>query len=88
MGHDVEAATVMGQLRSALHSLALEGADPAQVLTRLDAYLQSLDITLRLLAQRIKQLTGQIDPLEVWPNGRLQPSSSETLSCSMGVANR
>ena len=42
MGHDVEAATVMGQLRSALHSLALEGADPAQVLTRLDAYLQSL----------------------------------------------
>ncbi|TPQ15792.1 SpoIIE family protein phosphatase [Streptomyces sporangiiformans] len=42
MGHDVEAATVMGQLRSALHSLALEGAGPAQVLTRLDAYLQSL----------------------------------------------
>ncbi|MFF0000168.1 SpoIIE family protein phosphatase [Streptomyces avermitilis] len=42
MGHDVEAATVMGQLRSALHSLAMEGAGPAQVLTRLDAYLQSL----------------------------------------------
>ncbi|MFE3030940.1 SpoIIE family protein phosphatase [Streptomyces canus] len=42
MGHDVEAATLMGQLRSALHSLALEGAAPAQVLTRLDAYLQSL----------------------------------------------
>ncbi|MGI5194647.1 SpoIIE family protein phosphatase [Streptomyces sp. CA-288835] len=43
MGHDVEAATVMGQLRSALHSLAMEGAGPAQVLTRLDAYLQSLE---------------------------------------------
>ncbi|MDF3147506.1 fused response regulator/phosphatase, partial [Streptomyces sp. T21Q-yed] len=42
MGHDVEAAIVMGQLRSALHSLAMEGADPAQVLARLDAYLQSL----------------------------------------------
>ncbi|MFF0083500.1 SpoIIE family protein phosphatase [Streptomyces canus] len=42
MGHDVEAATLMGQLRSALHGLALEGACPAQVLTRLDAYLQSL----------------------------------------------
>ncbi|MDC0767221.1 SpoIIE family protein phosphatase [Streptomyces sp. HD] len=42
MGHDVEAATVMGQLRSALHSLAMEGAGPAQVLARLDAYLQSL----------------------------------------------
>jgi len=32
----------MGQLRSALHGLALEGAGPAQVLARLDAYLQSL----------------------------------------------
>ncbi|WP_328430721.1 fused response regulator/phosphatase [Streptomyces sp. NBC_00443] len=42
MGHDVEAAIVMGQLRSALHSLAMEGASPAQVLARLDAYLQSL----------------------------------------------
>lgn len=42
MGHDVDAATAMGQLRSALHSLALEGAGPAQVLARLDAYLQSL----------------------------------------------
>ena len=42
MGHDVEAATVMGQLRSALHSLAMEGAGPAQVLARLDAFLQSL----------------------------------------------
>ncbi|MET7690527.1 SpoIIE family protein phosphatase [Streptomyces sp. NPDC005483] len=42
MGHDVAAATVMGQLRSALHSLAMEGAGPAQVLARLDAYLQSL----------------------------------------------
>ncbi|TQK44323.1 response regulator receiver domain-containing protein [Streptomyces sp. SLBN-118] len=42
MGHDVEAATVMGQLRSALHSLAMEGAGPALVLARLDTYLQSL----------------------------------------------
>lgn len=42
MGHDVEAAIVMGQLRSALHSLAMEGAGPARVLARLDAYLQSL----------------------------------------------
>jgi serine phosphatase RsbU (regulator of sigma subunit) len=43
MGHDVEAATIMGQLRSALHGLALEGAGPAQVLTKLDAYLQTLE---------------------------------------------
>jgi CheY-like chemotaxis protein len=43
MGHDVEAATVMGRLRCAQQSLALEGASPAQVLAKLDAYLQSLD---------------------------------------------
>ncbi|WP_369275594.1 SpoIIE family protein phosphatase [Streptomyces sp. R11] len=42
MGHDVEAAIVMAQLRSALHSLAMEGDGPAQVLARLDAYMQSL----------------------------------------------
>ncbi|WP_432199026.1 SpoIIE family protein phosphatase [Streptomyces sp. bgisy027] len=42
MGHDVDAAIVMGQLRSALHSLAMEGAGPAEVLARLDAYLQSI----------------------------------------------
>ncbi|MFJ8636949.1 SpoIIE family protein phosphatase [Streptomyces sp. NPDC093568] len=42
MGHDVDAAIVMGQLRSALHSLAMEGAGPAQVLARLDGYLRSI----------------------------------------------
>ncbi|MBV9026961.1 MAG: SpoIIE family protein phosphatase [Streptomycetaceae bacterium] len=43
MGHDVEAATMMGQLRTALHGFALEGAAPAQVLARVDAYLRALD---------------------------------------------
>jgi signal transduction histidine kinase/CheY-like chemotaxis protein len=43
MGHDADAATVMGRLRSVLHGLALEGAGPAEALTKLDAYLQTLD---------------------------------------------
>ncbi len=43
MGHDADAATVMGRLRSVLHGLALEGADPAEALAKLDAYLCALD---------------------------------------------
>ena len=49
---------------------------------------RAIRITLSLLAQRIKQLTGQIDWWTFWPYGRLQPSLSETLSCSMGMGNR
>lgn len=36
MGHDVEAAAAMSQLRSALRAYALEGGSPASVLERLD----------------------------------------------------
>lgn len=43
MGHDVDAAIVMGGLRSALHTYALEGATPSEVLARLDAHFRSLD---------------------------------------------
>jgi signal transduction histidine kinase/serine phosphatase RsbU (regulator of sigma subunit)/FixJ family two-component response regulator len=44
MGHDVDAATVMGRLRPALHGFALDTPDPARVLARLDTYLRSLDV--------------------------------------------
>ncbi|MGN6161367.1 MAG: PP2C family protein-serine/threonine phosphatase [Marmoricola sp.] len=37
VGHGFEAAIVMGRLRSALRSYALEHKDPAEILTRLDA---------------------------------------------------
>lgn len=43
MGHDVDAAIVMGSLRSALHTYALEGATPSEVLARLDAHCRALD---------------------------------------------
>jgi len=36
VGHGLRAAVVMGRLRSALRAYALEGADPAAVLTKLD----------------------------------------------------
>ncbi|MFI0776763.1 SpoIIE family protein phosphatase [Streptomyces sp. NPDC021212] len=44
MGHDVDAATVMGRLRSTLRGFALDGASPGVLLGKLDAYLRSLDV--------------------------------------------
>ncbi|MGY0056460.1 SpoIIE family protein phosphatase [Streptomyces sp. LZ34] len=44
MGHDVNAATVMGRLRPALRGFALDRASPGALLAKLDAYLRSLDV--------------------------------------------
>jgi Stage II sporulation protein E (SpoIIE) len=42
VGHDLGAATAMGQLRSATRALLLEGHDPATVLERLDVFATSI----------------------------------------------
>ena len=45
MGHDIDAAAAMGQLRSMLRTIAFEHAsEPADVLRRVDNALQGLDI--------------------------------------------
>ena len=44
MGHDVDAAASMGQLRSVLRSYAYEGGAPSQVLLGLDRLVQALDM--------------------------------------------
>jgi PAS domain S-box-containing protein len=41
-GHGLEAATVMGQLRLALHAYALEGHPPDTVVSNIDALMQQL----------------------------------------------
>ena len=43
MGRGVRAAAIMGQLRAALRSYALEGHRPAEVLSRLDVLVQTFD---------------------------------------------
>jgi hypothetical protein len=45
MGHGLGAATLMGHLRSALRAYALDGSPPVDVLTRLDGYLEHLDLS-------------------------------------------
>lgn len=44
MGHDVQAAAAMGQLRSVVRSYAWEGTAPALVLDRLDRLVQGFDM--------------------------------------------
>jgi len=43
-GHGIEAAAAMGRLRNALRACAVEGTDPAEVVTRLDRLMNPLDI--------------------------------------------
>ncbi|MET0144207.1 MAG: SpoIIE family protein phosphatase [Ilumatobacteraceae bacterium] len=43
VGHGLEAATVMGQLRSAARALLLEGCDPAAMLEGLDRFAATVD---------------------------------------------
>lgn len=43
MGHDLRAATIMGQLRLALQAYALDGYAPADVMDRADRLLQRID---------------------------------------------
>lgn len=43
MGHGLKAATVMGRIRAALRAFAMTGDDPADVLMRLDQYLQHFE---------------------------------------------
>lgn len=45
VGHGLKAAALMGQLRTALHSYALEDHSPAQTLQLVDRYMRSLSET-------------------------------------------
>ena len=51
MGHDLEAAAAMGQLRSVLRSYAYEGSSPSVVLDRLDRLVQ--DFAMAQLATAV-----------------------------------
>jgi sigma-B regulation protein RsbU (phosphoserine phosphatase) len=52
-GKGLSAAAAMGQVRAALHAYALEDADPARVLTRLDGFVSAMDITATALFMTI-----------------------------------
>jgi serine phosphatase RsbU (regulator of sigma subunit) len=57
MGHDVEAAATMSQLRASLRSFAAEGGDPAWTIERLSGFLDLFQI-----AAIVTVIYGVLDP--------------------------
>jgi PAS domain S-box-containing protein len=74
-GHDLAAATTMGQLRSMLRALAYDDADPAAVLTRLDRLAIDLQITsfTSLLYGRLHHDPGTARTDLTWSNAGHPP---------------
>jgi serine phosphatase RsbU (regulator of sigma subunit) len=56
MGHDLAAASAMAQIRAALRAYAIDGRPPAQVITRLSALVDTLD-----LVQLVTVVYGVLD---------------------------
>ena len=79
MGRGVRAAAIMGQLRAALRGYALEGLPPAELLTRLDAFVEAsgephlstcLYATYHPVSCRLSiAAAGHLPPLVVAPDG-------------------
>ncbi len=60
IGHDLEAAAAMSQVRAALRAYAYEGDAPADVLTRLDRLVMTFELT-----QLVSVVYGVLSPLAV-----------------------
>jgi hypothetical protein len=62
IGHDLEAAAAMSQVRAALRAYAYEGDEPASVLTRLDRLVTTFELT-----QLVSVVYGVLGPIQ--PDG-------------------
>jgi hypothetical protein len=62
MGHDLEAAAAMSQVRAALRAYAYDGGAPGEVLTRLDEFVMTFELT-----QLVSVIYGVLSP--VAPDG-------------------
>ncbi len=81
-GHNVTAAALMGQVRTAVHSYATTGAPPEQVLARTnrvladfetDLFVSCLYIQLDLARHRARAASaGHLPPLVRWPDGHAE----------------
>jgi PAS domain S-box-containing protein len=82
MGHDMQAAASMGQLRSVFRSYAFEGTDPAEVLDRADRLVQTFGMAqlatafcaqLSRIGEEAWELcyanAGHPPPIARWPDG-------------------
>ena len=57
IGHDLAAASAMAQIRASLRAYAIDGAEPVQVITRLDRLVDALGLT-----QLVTVVYGVLDP--------------------------
>jgi anti-sigma regulatory factor (Ser/Thr protein kinase) len=71
-GHDIGAATLMGQLRTVVRAYAAEGHPPASILSRVDEYLSRLD-TERLATVLIVHLDADARVATAASAGHLPP---------------
>jgi serine phosphatase RsbU (regulator of sigma subunit) len=67
IGHDLEAAAAMSQVRAALRAYAYEGDEPASVLTRLDRLVTTFELT-----ELASVVYGVLGPLETDGSRRLK----------------
>jgi serine phosphatase RsbU (regulator of sigma subunit) len=58
IGHDLEAAAAMSQVRAALRAYAYDGDEPAVVISRLDQLITTFDLT-----QLVSVVYGVLDPV-------------------------
>jgi len=65
IGHDLEAASAMAQIRASLRAYAIDGAEPVQVITRLDRLVDALGLT-----QLVTVVYGVLEP--AGPDGSRQ----------------
>lgn len=57
IGHDLEAASAMAQIRASLRAYAIDGAEPVEVITRLDRLVDALGLT-----QLVTVVYGVLEP--------------------------
>jgi len=66
IGHDLQAASAMAQIRASLRAYAIDGADPVDVITRLDRLVDALGLT-----QLVTVVYGVLEPAKADGSRRL-----------------
>lgn len=75
IGHDLEAASAMAQIRASLRAYAIDGAEPAEVITRLDRLVDALGLT-----QLVTVVYGVLEPAESDGSRRLRYTNAGHLA--------
>ncbi|MDQ1748478.1 MAG: hypothetical protein QOD07_2741 [Frankiaceae bacterium] len=75
IGHDLEAASAMAQIRASLRAYAIDGAQPVEVITRLDRLVDALGLT-----QLVTVVYGVLEPAQPDGSRRLRYTNAGHLA--------